>query len=171
MGRDLLRLLVILAAAPAASCADQAMPGTIWGDYAVVGTSTANTCGAGQGAPDPWKFTVELSKDGSKLYWNWLDSNPAVAGVLVSNSTTISASQQSNVDSSEAGAGACTMERDDTLTVTVGSGTTPTTFTGTMTYSFAATSGSSCADQLTTSGGTYAALPCSMAYTLSATKQ
>lgn len=120
---------------------------------------------------------METSKDGTTVYWScWLDSNPAVSGTRdSSSSTTITSSQQANVGGIDGGTGPCTMERDDTLTVTLGmtqndSGS-PTTASGSLTYGFSAVSGSDCTDQLSASEGVYATLPCSIAYSLSATKQ
>jgi hypothetical protein len=49
--------LVVLAAFSAtASCQQTALPGTQLGMFKVSGTTTANSCGAGLEAPDPWVF-------------------------------------------------------------------------------------------------------------------
>ena len=63
------------------------------------------------------------------------------------------------------------MERDDNVQVTLGSGSPPSSFTGTVTYAFLATSGSNCSDQLTTAGGQYSTLPCTITYSVKATRQ
>jgi hypothetical protein len=60
------------------------------------------------------------------------------------------------------------MVRDDVLVVDLGAGSPPKSFTGTMSYAFSAASGADCSDQLASGGGSYAALPCSVTYSLDA---
>jgi hypothetical protein len=148
-------------------------PGTQLGTFQVSGTVTANTCGAGS-APSPWQFSVKLGVDPGTLYWE--QGSLPVSGTL---SATNVASLQSS--STEAAAGAadagvtCILERDDSLAATL----TPdpkvpgnySAFTGTMTYSFAEGSGSTdCSMALASNGGGFAALPCTVAYDLTATR-
>ncbi len=152
-------------------CADTSLPGTLLGTYKVVGQSQTNTCGLG--APDPWTFDVQLSKDGTTLYWSWLDGSPPLSSPLNAElQATLAASQQANVDgTADGGLGACTMARDDTIALTLGAESPPTGFTGTLSYAFSVPSGSDCADQLTTAGGQYDALPCTVAYSITASRQ
>jgi hypothetical protein len=112
-----------------------------------------------------------LSKDSTTLYWKYADQSDTVSGVLdATNQATISTSQESNVDGTDAGAGPCTMDRTDTVVVKLDSATAPTSFSGTLTYAFAAASGANCGDQLVSGGGTYQTLPCTISYALTATK-
>jgi hypothetical protein len=168
----LLLVSVLAAVAPAAgSCADQPLPGTVYGMYKVTGTTTTNTCGSGLGAPDPWVFDAQISRDGDTLYWSWMDGSAPVSGPLSGESATLSTNESANVDSTDAGLGPCTMTRADSLTLTLASGSPPSTFSGTIGYAFTVVSGSTCGDQLTSAGGTYATLPCSIAYSVTAAIQ
>ena len=147
------------------------MPGTTLGMYEVSGTIQSNTCGANTGAPNPWTFTVQLSKDSTTLYWNWLDGTPLLSGPLVSGvTTTIDGTEADNLGGPDAGLDSCSMQRADTLALTLASESAPATFTGTMTYAFSVTSGN-CAAQMSSGGGMYDVLPCSTVYTLAATKK
>ena len=73
---------------------------------------------------------------------------------------------------------ACTMARTDTVDVVlapIGTATAypavATSFSGTLSYQFTvADSTSYCDDQLTASGGDFATLPCTVSYTLTATR-
>jgi hypothetical protein len=92
----------------------------------------------------------------------------------MTSSTAISllATQQADVDTTaDGGEGPCVMERDDTVALTLGSGSPPASFTGTVSYAFSATVGSTCTDQLAVSGGAYTALPCTISYTITASRQ
>lgn len=156
------------------------LPGSLLGTYQVTATAGESSCGSGLGAPSAYQFDVQLSETttDSTLHWSWLNDTPIASGTLAPVSSTDPAlqatledSQSANVDATDAGAGPCTMERADTLVVTLGPGTPPQSFSGTLTYAFTAESGSDCSDQLTTSGGMYEALPCSVAYALAAKRQ
>lgn len=152
------------------ACSDSPLPGTMLGTYRVAGQLQTNSCGVS--APAPWTFDAQLSQNGSTLYWSWMDGKAPLSGPLTAQSASIRTSQQANVDGTvEAGLGPCTMQRDDDVEVTLGSGSPPSSFTGTITYAFSATSGSDCADQLTSSGGSYGTLPCTIQYNVTASRQ
>ncbi|HEY1693298.1 MAG TPA: hypothetical protein VGG39_14120 [Polyangiaceae bacterium] len=162
--------LVLLPLAGLSSCAPTSLPGTALGTFKVTGTSTTNTCGIG--APNPWTFDVQLSKDGSTLYWSWMDGSPPSSGTLTGSSdsqATITDSTTGNVDGTDASLGPCTLQRDDDMAITLAS----TSFTGTLSYSFTVASGSDCDDQLVSSGagGQYETLPCTVSYTLTGSQQ
>jgi hypothetical protein len=166
----LIRFILVLVIISAVTLAIMAcaMPGTTLGVYTVVGTPVTNTCGSGLDAPDPWDFDVELSLDGTTLYWNWLDGSSLLSGTLSSDAATMTLSQSANVDeTADGGDGPCNMERDDDLQVTVASGAVPSTFAATITYTFSVVSGSTCTDQLSSAGGAYDTLPCTISYALS----
>jgi hypothetical protein len=150
-------------------CSSASLPGTMLGTYRVTAQSETNSCNLA--APNPWQFDVQMSQDGSLLYWSWMDGSPALSGTLSGTSATIVAGQQANVDGIDGGFGPCTMQRQDNLQVNLGTGMPPSAFTGTISYVFSVTAGSDCSDQLAASGGQYAALPCTLEYTTTATRQ
>jgi hypothetical protein len=167
--------LAALAGALAAGCGNP-LPGTLLGTYTVTATAGANACGLA--APAVYQFDVELSETAAPkatLYWSWLANQPIASGPLAPVSSddpslqaTLTSSQSLDVDATDAGPGPCTMVRDDTLVVVLGAGAPPGSFTGTMGYAFSAASGADCSDQLAAEGGSYAALPCSVTYSLRA---
>jgi hypothetical protein len=155
-----------------AACADKAMPGEELGTYKVVATKKVDTCGPGVGAIDPWIFTIQLSRQVSTLYWSTMDGSPLLSGPLDSRSeATLTTTVTANVDGTDAALGPCTMQRSDQIVVALGSGVPPGSFAATLTYTIAPVTGSTCDDQLTTSGGSYAALPCTLSYDATASRQ
>ena len=152
---------------------DPTRPGESIGIFTVTGTLTSTTCGA---TPNPWTFTVHLRHDGTTLYWVQGEL-PISAPVNSAAYAALTASTSDTVRDATSTLAACNMERDDAVDVTLaplGYGATDlspaTSFTGTLTYHFSVVSGADCSDQLAAVGGDYAALPCDIAYTLSATK-
>jgi hypothetical protein len=130
----------------------------------------------GLGAPSPWTFTVQMSEDGTTLYWEMSD------GILLSSTMSsptqvnIESVQTANVDASEAGVpGPCDLTGTTAIELTLASEMPPSTFTGTITYTFAAATGVSsmtdCTDQLSSSGGAYDTLPCTAVYSVAGTRQ
>jgi len=161
----------VLAVTLLTACADTPLPGTLLGTYKVVAQAQSNTCG--MAGPNPWTFDVQVSEDGQRFYWSWLDGTPPLSAFMTS-STAISllATQQANVDTTaDGGMGPCVLERDDTVAVTLGSGSPPGSFTGTVGYDFSVPVGSICTDQLAAAGGAYTELPCTMTYSMTATRQ
>jgi len=164
--------LALVAGAAASACSDQALPGTMYGMYKVTGQATTNSCGSGIGAPDPWVFDAQLSKEGSTIYWSFMDGNAPLSGPLVTAThASITTDLSANVDGSDAGAGPCTMARADDIELTLPTTTPPASFAGTIAYSFTVPSGSTGSDQLVSGGGQYATLPCTVSYTVTAAKQ
>jgi hypothetical protein len=153
------------------ACSDSPLPGSQLGTYKVTGVPQSNTCGLG--APNPWAFNVQLSKNSGMLYWSFMDGSPLLSGPLSAQSQAlIESAQQANVDGAPDGApGACVMGRQDTISVTLGSGSPPAGFTGSLSYAFSVPSGYNCSDQLVAAGGTYDALPCAITYSITATHQ
>jgi hypothetical protein len=156
-----------------AGCSGSALPGTLLGTYAVTGHKLTNTCGDGIGEQDPWSFDVQLSRQGSTLYWSWLDGTALLSGSLDAQSqATLTMTQQGDVDvTADGSVGPCAMERDDTLEVTLASGSLPASFSGTIGYAFSVLTGADCSDQLATAGGMYATLPCSVTYSMTASRK
>jgi hypothetical protein len=165
------------------------MPGTPLGTFNVTGTSTSNTCGLN--APNPWTFQVDLSLDGAVLYWSWKDGSPYLSGDLSNGeaSFTDSATGSDPADAAACTAAnngdgywfgpyqtavpctssvGCTMTRSDAYDLTLA--TTMKSFTGTLAYTFTVASGSNCSAELSSAGGAYDVLPCTIAYSLSASQ-
>jgi hypothetical protein len=166
-----LTLALTVGAAVAAACSATPLPGTQYGTYKVTGQTETNSCGPGLDSPDPWVFNAQLSQDGTTIYWSFIDGNAPLSGALVSDGVTLTTSTTANVDATDAGAGPCTMTRADAVVLTFASGSPPPSFTGTITYSFTVPSGSTCTDQLASSGGQYSTLPCTLEYTVTADRQ
>jgi hypothetical protein len=165
-----------IAGAPAAGCANAAaLPGTAWGTFSVVGTLGTNTCGTGVGPANPWDFDADVSLDGTTVYLEQSGTSSELTGTLSGTATTLTMASTSNVDATDAGDGACNLTQSASLALTFDSATAPTSFTGTAVYTFAAatdvSADTNCTDQLTSSGGVYDTLPCTINYTLTATKQ
>jgi hypothetical protein len=160
----------------AACTAQTALPGAALGTYNVTGTLGSNTCGSSLGASNPWTFSVNLSKDGTTLYWEDTSGSGQLSGTMsASGMATLTSTITANVDGSEAGAGACYLQDTQTIGLTLANGSTPSSFSGTFVYAFAvattvATS-VNCGDQLASAGGPYTTLPCTVNYSLKATRQ
>src|SRR6202453_1566324 len=152
-----------------AGCGNASMPGQTLGMYKVVGQSQTNSCGLG--APNPWTFDVQLSLQQSTLYWDWLDGSPLLSGTLSQQSATITDSVTVNADSTDAGLGPCNLDTTSNMLIDLGSGVPPGSFTGTLSYSYTPASGATCTDVLATGGGMYNQLPCTVTYTVTATRQ
>jgi hypothetical protein len=159
-------------AALLAGCNDNPLPGQMLGTYKVSAQSQTNTCGPGLQAPSPWTFKVQLSENGTTLYWSWMDGTPPLSSVLDSQShASLTTTMSGNVDGApEGGLGPCTMQRADDVEITLGSGSPPGAFSATIAYSFTVPEGSSCDDQLSSQGGMYDTLPCTVNYTAAGTR-
>jgi hypothetical protein len=156
----------VIATALAVACDATPLPGTQLGTFKVTAQSTTNTCGLG--APNPWTFDVQLSQQGSTLYWSWMDGSPPLTGPVNGDSeANIQDSTSANVDGTDASLGPCTLERTDDLVITLA----PGAFKGTVGYSFSAASGADCSDQLTASGGSFDTIPCTVTYSVTAAEQ
>jgi hypothetical protein len=160
-----------LAAVALVACSSNALPGNPLGQFTVTAHLVTNTCSLP--AYDPWTFDVQMSETSSSvLYWSYEDGSPYLSSPVASNEAILTSSDIANVDPTEAGTdGPCTMERDDQIDITLNSASAPTSFQGTLGYSFTASAGSNCADQLIGAGGMYQTLPCSVSYTLTALRQ
>jgi hypothetical protein len=163
-----LAALVAASACATAACSDTPLPGRLAGTYKVVAQGVTNTCGLD--APNPWTFDVQISEDGTLLYWSSLDGTAPLSAPLSPQLTaTLTASEQQNVDgTADGGFGPCTMGRSDSIPITLASGWPPPSFTGTIAYAFTVSPGANCTDQLTSFGGLYDALPCAITYSISA---
>lgn len=140
-------------------------PGTPLGTFKVSAKVTSNGCLT---TPDPWVFTIRLSRDGQTLYWD--QGGAPVSGALDAQlHVTMTDSSTQLVHGADAGTGACEMSRTDALDATLGADPV-TSFTGKLSYAFAQTPGSDCSDQMASAGGTFNALPCEVHYDLTGTR-
>jgi hypothetical protein len=151
---------------------DNPNPGVPVGSYAVTSALSENSCGSGVAPSDPGNFDVTISNSDGVYYWFPDTGGSSVEG-KINSARTVSSSEvvADNVDGTEAGAGPCTMQRSDTLTYTMGTGAVPASLTGSYSSVFSTASGATCTDQLATHGGAYAALPCTVTYSLSGALQ
>jgi hypothetical protein len=119
---------------------------------------------------------VRLNHEGSTLYWIQTDAPPVQGQVDATARTQLEADLVLEVRPADARAKreACTIARTDVVAVTLADANAqPATdpallqsFAGTLVYTFAPTAGSDCSDQVTTSGGDFATLPCEVRYDL-----
>jgi hypothetical protein len=165
-------LVTIAASFTACIGKDPYSPGTGLGTFHVTAKLVATSCGQ---APDPWEFDVKLATDPGTLYW--IQGDVPVTGKL--DGTTHEASMTETttdpVVTDKAGNHACILERDDafsaTLTPDAANAGAYSAFSGKLSYTFKVGDGSTdCSTQLASSGGPYPTLPCSVAYTLTATR-
>ncbi len=152
-----------------ASC-DNPNPGTALGTFAVASAISADSCGGTAADTDPGSFDVTISNDHGTVYWFPNTGGSSVSGTM-SASRTVSISEvvADDVDETETGAGACTLQRNDTLSFTLAPGATPASFTGSYSFTVTPAIGANCSDQLTARGGGYGTLPCTVTYALTGT--
>ena len=144
-------------------------PGELLGTYEVTATRETTTCGENAlGSPATWEFEVRLSRGDGDLYW---DSGAEVTpGTLGSDGRRFSFVTSLVVDmragETPSNLPPCTIVRGDRaeglLDEDAGG------FTGELAYSFTPLQGSDCGDLVTGAQPTFAALPCTMTYVLSA---
>jgi hypothetical protein len=155
------------------------LPGDALGKYAVVATLGTNTCGSGIGATNPWKFTADMSKDGSTLYFANEDGSDQVSGGYDSSdetAATLISAVTKNVNDANANPGTtCNLTLTTTYALKLGATSPPASITGSATYAYsvatAISSSTDCTSQLSDAGGKYATLPCTVSYSLKGTRQ
>jgi hypothetical protein len=154
-----------------AAC-DNPNPGTPVGSYSVTSVLSLDSCGGGVAPSDPGSFDVTISDEDGVYYWFPNTGASSVSGPMnASRTVSVTEIVADNVDGSDAGAGPCTLQRNDTLSFTLAAGASPRTFTGAYSFTVAPAVGASCADQLVTHGGGYGALPCTVTYALAGSRQ
>ncbi|APR76930.1 Hypothetical protein A7982_02277 [Minicystis rosea] len=173
-------LLALVAASSPSGCEkvfgdgrqDAHNPGTDLGSYDVTANVTSNTCGNGAlGQQASWSFDVRLSRDtaGGVLYWN--NGQAAIAGTLDADDVSFGFDTsviQNMRDPNVVGPPPCSIARADHAEGKLNAATDPVaSFTGKLSYTFAATAGSNCADLVEESETPVVlALPCTMSYTM-----
>jgi hypothetical protein len=148
-------------------------PGTVLGTYKVEAKKVTGTCGDAPYAPNPWTFTVRLSRDGSKLYW--LQNRQPIEGHVVNGKVTFETWDARTVRSADrTGRGFCQVGRTDTLEGTLGAdvaagdaGTAPGTLSGRLRYAFVSSEGSDCSG---IDEPSVTVLPCELSYDIVATR-
>jgi hypothetical protein len=174
MGVHVSTTAIALVSLVALGCGDATMdphkPGVDLGSFDVDATREANTCGESAlgGAPATWLFELRLRRGDGVMYWD--NGAELIAGELSADGRSFSFDTGVVVDMRE-GKGAalppCSVARHDRSSGTLDA--EEDAFTGTLTYDFAATEGSDCADLVSSESPTFAALPCGMSYKLEAT--
>jgi hypothetical protein len=173
MGRArVFHIVSCLALAGALAACDNPNPGTPLGTFSVASALTANSCGAQVADTDPGSFQVTISNDQGIVYWFPDTGGTSVSGSMSSSrSVSISEVVADDVDQTDAGAGACTLQRNDTLAFTLAAGASPASFTGSYSFTVSPAIGANCSDQLLSGGGGYTTLPCTITYSLSGARQ
>jgi hypothetical protein len=160
------RKLAAAACALVACLAHQ--PGTSLGTYAVTGTLGTQTCGAGVGAVDPWKFDMRLSRSGTTLYW-LQPAAPALSGTVTpGGDATIVTSQVYPIQQGDAGP-YCGVVRTDTLHASLGAAAQPSSFTGTLSYHYELDQGADCSPSEL--AAVLDAVPCDVSYDFTAERK
>jgi hypothetical protein len=164
--------IAIVASACLASACDNPNPGTPLGTYAVTSALSMDTCGGTAAVTDPGSFGVTISNDSGVVYWFPDTGGTGVSGTMnAARTVNITEVVADDVDQTEAGAGACTLQRNDTLTFTLAPGVSPASFTGSYSFVVNPAIGANCSDQLTVHGGGYSTLPCLVTYKLTGTAE
>jgi hypothetical protein len=165
---------------------DAHQPGTALGAFHVVGTQISNACGEGAlGATSTWEFDVDLARAQGVLFWN--NGATVIQGAIGDDQVSFSIGGRVVMDMRAEGMPPglpCSIERRDVARGTLGgAGDEVEGFTASLSYGFAPTAGSSCADlvlgelsvvpgvgveQGSGAGVLFAALPCAMVYDLKA---
>jgi hypothetical protein len=171
-------LLVFFAVAlvgVACSGKDPYSPGSKLGTFHVSATLKSTSCGP---TPNPWEFDVRLNHEGPSLFW--IQGGAPIEGRVDATARAqlrTSILQEVRAADARTKRDACSIQRSDVLALTLADAnamatTDPaltTSFAGTLVYSFLATTGSDCSDQLTQVGGDFDALPCEVHYDLTGT--
>jgi hypothetical protein len=163
-------LAALAALVPACTGKDPYNPGEPIGAFHVTAKLAQTSCGP---TPDPWEFDVHLRHDATTLYW--VQGGLPVSGKIDASHATLSASVSTTLRDANAKTKlpACVVTRADTVEVSLEQGDGPASdpstadaFTGSIAYKFQPSADSDCSDQLTETGGDFAALPCDVSYTL-----
>jgi hypothetical protein len=146
-------------------------PGDALGTYHLTGTLVNDSCKAAVlGVTSDWQFDVELSREGSTLYW--LNGQEAIPGTIASDgmsfdfesgvAVTLQAAQGAQLG--------CIVDRSDAANGKLSSSSTDVTkFSVNMSFAYSQESGTQCAGFVGVEGG-FAGLPCTVSYTLTAVR-
>lgn len=146
-------------------------PGDPLGTYHLTAKQKSNDCGSGAlGAPPVWELDVKLAWSDGTLFWN--SGGEVISGSLSSDRTQFDIQTDVVVDmrtDADKGKPPCKMARHDAAQgkLTRDGDTVPAA-KGALTYDFAPTEGSQCADLVTSETPLFEALPCSIEYSFNA---
>lgn len=151
---------------------DARHPGESLGTFQVIATLTSSTCGKGAlGSADSWTFDVRLSREDEKLYW---DNGRELVTGSASEAGTFALTSGTELDMRSAGESKglppCSVARRDEATVVLEGADEVTGFHGALSYVYAPTPSSSCADLTTGLTPIFAQLPCVITYDMTATR-
>jgi hypothetical protein len=164
---------LVAGCADAFGTSDAHHPGEPLGTFHVTATLTSSTCGEGAlGSADAWAFDVKLSRGDGKLLW---DNGRELVGGSVSEqgafALTSGTEMDMRTDGASKGLAPCSIARRDEASGTLdGTDDDVTGFHGALSYAYAPTPSSSCADLTTAPTLTFAQLPCAITYAMTATR-
>ncbi|HEY4105766.1 MAG TPA: hypothetical protein VGM44_17825 [Polyangiaceae bacterium] len=145
-------------------------PGDRLGTFHATGTLSGDTCQASAilGETSSWAFDVQLSRDGSTLYW--LNGEEAIPGTIAEDgeSFAFQSGVEVTLQAAEGARPGCTVARSDVASGVLGSSTIDVaSFTVNMSFAYSAEAGSVCSNWVGVAGG-FASLPCTVSYNLTA---
>lgn len=150
---------------------DPHQPGEHLGTYHLTAKQKHNDCGSGAlGAPAVWELDVKLAWGDGTIFWN--SGGEVISGSLSADRTKFDIQTDVVVDmrtDADAGKPPCSMARHDTAAgKLVLDGDAVSSASGALTYDFAPTSGSECADLVNSETPLFETLPCSIEYAFEA---
>lgn len=150
---------------------DAKQPGDLLGTYDVTAKLEQSTCGNGAfGSTESWRFQVKLSRLESDLYW--LNGREAIVGSIGKDDRSFSFDSRVDVDipPEESGDAECRIRREDTASGKLSDdGTDVEEFDGELSFRYSIIDDASCEGFLL-SPGAPARLPCTLSYTMQATR-
>jgi hypothetical protein len=168
-------LLLLVGCADAFGNKDAHQPGTQLGRFHVAASRTSNACGEGAlGVTPAWEFDVDLARGATSLFWD--NGAQVITGNLMTDAVSFRFESEIAVDMRtelDLGLPPCTVVRHDVAGGALDSATDEVTgFTGTLDYAFAPGPDSECSDLVLGGSETplFAALPCAMAFDLTAVR-
>ncbi len=142
------------------------------GDFTLKLKMTQSSCGQGAlGLENQFSFDVSLSHDGDT--GQWTSGGATIDGAFDPDAKTldftssVTTDMRKNDPPGTPTKPACSVERIDDAAFTLDSATHPTSLTGQLTYSYAATTASNCADLIYSQTPTFQQLPCTVTYSVS----
>lgn len=146
-------------------------PGEPLGTFHLTAKQTQNSCGEGAlGAPEVWEFDVKLSWGEQSIFWN--SGGQVIPGKLSDDRASFEIASDVVMNmrtAADMGKKPCSIDRHDVAKGSlVAQGEGVASASGTLSYDYAPTAGSDCADLVSSEAAVFAALPCAMTYSFSA---